>query len=98
MFSDFEQAYAKKKERRQIFLDVMEATIPWDDIYALIRPVYHQPSAKIGMPPFPLEVMQRIHVLQQWFTLSDPLMEEMLIDTPCFALCRDRHDFRADSR
>jgi IS5 family transposase len=28
--------------------------------------------------------MLRIHLLQQWFTLSDPLMEEMLIDTPCF--------------
>jgi IS5 family transposase len=26
----------------------------------------------------------RTHLLQQWFTLSDPLMEEMLIDTPCF--------------
>ena len=32
----------------------------------------------------PWEVMLRIHLLQQWFTLSDPLMEEMLIDTPCF--------------
>jgi IS5 family transposase len=28
--------------------------------------------------------MLRIHLLHQWFTLSDPLMEEMLIDTPCF--------------
>ena len=28
--------------------------------------------------------MLRIHLLQQWFTLSDPLMQEMLIDTPCF--------------
>ena len=28
--------------------------------------------------------MLRIHLLQQWFTLSDPLMEEMLIDIPCF--------------
>ena len=27
-----------------------------------------------------------IHLMQQWFTLSDRLMEEMLIDTPCF--CR----------
>jgi IS5 family transposase len=35
-------------------------------------------------PPFSLEVMLHIHLLQQWFTLSDPLMEEMLIDTPCF--------------
>ena len=83
-FSDYEQVYAKKRTRRQIFLDEMEATIPWDDFHALIRPVYHQPSAKGGRPPFPLEVMLRIHLLQQWFTLSDPLMEEMLIDTPCF--------------
>jgi IS5 family transposase len=28
--------------------------------------------------------MLRIHLLHQWFTLSDPLMEEVLIDTPCF--------------
>jgi len=83
-FSDYEQVYAKKKTRRQIFLDEMEATIPWNNFHALIRPVYHQPSAKGGRPPFPLEVMLRIHLLQQWFTLSDPLMEEMLIDTPCF--------------
>jgi len=27
-FSDYEQVYAKKKTRRQIFLDEMEATIP----------------------------------------------------------------------
>ena len=61
----------------------MEATIAWNAFHALIRPVYQQPSAKGGRPRLPLEVMLRIH-LQQWFTLSDPLMEEMLIDTPCF--------------
>jgi len=83
-FSDYEQVYAKKKTRRQIFLDEMEATVPWEDFYALIRPVYHQPSTRAARPPFPLEVMLRIHLLQQWFTLSVPLMEEMLIDTPCF--------------
>jgi IS5 family transposase len=83
-FSDYEQVYAKKKTRRQIFLDEMEDTIHWEDFHALIHPVYHQPSAKGGRPPFPLEVKLRIHLLQQWFTLSDPLMEEMLIDTPCF--------------
>jgi IS5 family transposase len=56
-FSDYEQVYAKKKTRRQIFLNEMEATIPWDDFHELIRPVYHQPSAKGGRPPFPLEEM-----------------------------------------
>ncbi|QPN59138.1 IS5 family transposase [Synechococcus sp. CBW1002] len=83
-FTDYEQTYAKKKTRRQRFLDEMEATVPWDAFLALISPVYHRPSAKGGRPPFPLVVMLRIHLLQQWFTLSDPLMEEMLIDTPCF--------------
>jgi len=33
--------------------------------------------------PIPLVVMLRIHLLQEWFTLSDQLMAEMLIDTPC---------------
>ena len=63
----------------------MEATIPWYGFYGLIRPVYHQPSAKAGRPSFPLEMMLRIYFLQHWFTLSDPLMEGMLIDTPCFS-------------
>ena len=29
--------------------------------------------------------MLRIHLLQQWFNLSDPAMEEALYDTPVFA-------------
>jgi len=46
--------------------------------------VFHKLSSRGGRPPIPLEVMLRIHLLQQWFTPSDSLMEEMLIDTPCF--------------
>jgi transposase, IS5 family len=83
-FTDYEQIHAKKRTRRQRFLDEMETTVPWEAFLALIEPVYHKPSSKGGRPPIPLEVMLRIHLLQQWFTLSDPLMEEMLIDTPCF--------------
>ena len=44
-FTDYEQTYAKKKTRRQRFLDEMEATVPWDAFLALILPVYHRPSA-----------------------------------------------------
>ena len=43
-FADYEQTFAKKKTRRQIFLEQMEATLPWDLFLSLIRPVYHQPS------------------------------------------------------
>lgn len=80
-FTDYEQTYAKRKTHRQIFLEEMEATVPWDSFLALIQAVYYKPTAKGGRPPFPLEVMLHIH-LQQWFTLFDPLMEEILIDTP----------------
>jgi transposase, IS5 family len=83
-FSDYEQIYTKMRTHRQRFLDEMEITVPWEAFLALIKPVYHKPSSKGGRPSILLEVMLRIHLLQQWFTLSDPLMEEMLIDTPCF--------------
>ena len=39
---------------------------------------------KRGRPPFAVETMLRIHFMQQWFTLSDPAMEESLHDVPLF--------------
>ncbi len=32
--------------------------------------------------PYPLETMLRIHLLQNWFSLSDPAMEEALYEIP----------------
>jgi transposase, IS5 family len=55
----------RKKTRRQIFLEEMEVTVPWDSLLALIQPVYYRPTDKGGRPPFPLEVMLRIQLLQQ---------------------------------
>ena len=52
-FTDYEQIYAKKKTRRQRFLEEMEITIPWEAFLALIEPVYHKPSSKGGRPPGP---------------------------------------------
>ena len=77
------QRFPKKNTRRQIFFDEMEKIICWNDFHALIHPVYHQPSAKGGRASFPLDVIPPIDLVQQRFTLSDPLLEEMLIDTSC---------------
>ena len=49
-----------------------------------MEPVYHKPSSKGGCPKISLELVLRFHLLQQWFTPKDPLMENKLIDTPCF--------------
>jgi IS5 family transposase len=35
-----------------------------------------------GRPPYPLGTMLRIHLLQQWYSLSDPAVEEALIEVP----------------
>jgi IS5 family transposase len=67
-----------KRTRKRIFLDQMQRIIPWDSLVALISK--HAPSGANGRPPFAVAVMLRIHFMQQWFTLSDPAMEEALHD------------------
>jgi len=56
--------------------------VPWSDLVAQIAPF--MPEGKRGRPPFPVESLLRIHFMQQWFTLSDPAMEEALHDVPLF--------------
>lgn len=69
----------KKQTKREKFLAEMQQVIPWTRWLALIEP--HYPKAGLGRRPMPLERMLRIYLLQQWFNLSDPAMEEMLIDS-----------------
>ena len=71
-----------KKTRKQVFLDQMEKVVPWAALVELIAPCY--PEGKTGRPPFSLMTMLRIHFMQQWFTLSDPAMEEAFFDTPLY--------------
>ena len=71
-----------KKTRKREFLDQMEQVVPWDALVELIAPYY--PEGRIGRPPFSLQTMLRIHFMQQWFTLSDPAMEEAFFDTPLY--------------
>jgi IS5 family transposase len=71
-----------RRTRKRQFLDEMERVVPWAALVALIAP--YMPAGQLGRPPFPVEAMRRIHFMQQWFTLSDPAMEEALHDVPLF--------------
>lgn len=71
-----------KRTRKREFLGEMERVVPWSDLVALIAP--YMPEGRRGRPPFAIEAMLRIHFMQQWFTLSDPAMEEALHDVPLF--------------
>ena len=79
-FGDYEQSMAKKRTRRERFLSVMEAVVPWKALIDLIEPHYPKTSSKGGRPPYPLETKLRIHLLQQWYDLSDPAMEDALVE------------------
>ncbi|WP_156818410.1 IS5 family transposase [Cyanobium gracile] len=60
----------------------MDAVVPWQALIALIEPFYPKTGSKGGRPPYPLATMLRIHLMQQWYSLSDPSMENALIEMP----------------
>lgn len=80
-FAALAHATKKKVTRREKFLAEMEAVVPWTRLLALIEPHYPKMGAKGGRPTIPLEVMLRIYCLQQWYALSDPMVEESLYDS-----------------
>ena len=80
--ADLGLSLSTKRTRKREFLADMERVVPWAALVELITP--YAPEGKRGRPPFAVEVMLRIHFMQQWFTLSDPAMEEALHDMPLF--------------
>jgi transposase, IS5 family len=77
-FSDAEQDTKRKKTRREVFLDEMDKVVPWAALESVIEP--HYPRAGKGRHPYPLRTMLRVHLMQQWYALSDPAMEESLYE------------------
>ena len=77
-FADAEYAGKRKKTRREVFLDEMEQVVPWNALLKVIEPFY--PVAGSGRRPYPLQTMLRVHLMQNWFALSDPAMEEALYE------------------
>ena len=71
-----------RRTRKQDFLAQMQRVVPWAALVELIAPYYSE--GKNGRPPFALETMLRVHFMQQWFTLSDPAMEEAFFDVPLY--------------
>ena len=80
-FPGLKHAMKKKQTRRELFLSEMDGVVPWGRLLALIAPHYPKTGPKGGRPPMPLEVMLRVHFLQNWYCLSDPLAEETLYDS-----------------
>jgi transposase, IS5 family len=69
-----------RKSRRELFLDAMNAVVPWSELEALVAP--HYAKAGRGRRPVGLGIMLRVYLVQQWFNLSDPGVEEALYESP----------------
>ena len=77
-FAELEHDSKKRRTRREVFLEKMDALVPWDRLEARIEPFY--PKAGRGRRPYPLAVMLRVHCVQLFYNLSDPGMEDLLYE------------------
>jgi IS5 family transposase len=68
-----------RKSRRELFLDEMNQVVPWAELEALVEPRYAK--AGNGRRPVGLGIMLRTYLVQQWFNLSDPGVEEALYES-----------------
>ena len=69
-----------KRMRKCRFENGVNLAVPSLKILFLIA--QHAPAGKTESPPFAIEVIFRIHMLQQFFGLCDPVIEEALHDIP----------------
>ncbi|MDH1257513.1 MULTISPECIES: transposase [Pseudomonas] len=57
----------------------MDQVVPWKGLIALIEP--HCPKGEGDRPAYPLLGMLRVHLMQKWFSYSNPAMEEAFYET-----------------
>lgn len=77
-FAEAEYAIKKRTTRREKFLARLEELIPWQKLKQQLSKGYQKIGP--GRPPYPLEIMLRIHIMQLVYNLSDPEMEYYLYE------------------
>jgi IS5 family transposase len=65
--SDYELTTTKRQTKRETFLSEIEVVVSWQALIALIEPHSPKASKSGGRPPYPLAIMLRIHLQQQWY-------------------------------
>lgn len=79
LMDELSQARTKKKE----FLEQMDRLIPWGEWEEEIRPCYYK--GERGNKPYGIELMLRLYVLQNLYTLSDEGTVAEVIDSRAFS-------------
>ena len=61
----------------------MDAILPWEQLYELVKPCYYEGVR--GNKPYDLELMLRIHLIQNLYDLSDEGTRNEIIDSRAFS-------------
>ena len=77
---------AQLRTNKKEFLEQMERLIPWGEWKAIIEPYYYK--GERGNKPYDLELMLRLFVVQNLYSLSDMATRDEAI----FGVLRDRAD------
>jgi IS5 family transposase len=78
-FTDIEYGNRKRQTKRDEFLKIMDAIIPWEEWVATVKPFYFDNT--VGRPARGIESMLRMFLLQAWFNLSDEGVEDAIYDS-----------------
>jgi len=71
-------------KRTAAFFAKCDQYIPWEALAAPLKDMYDNTTSKGGASNWPIVMMIKCMMLQKWFNLSDPMLEEMLLDRLSF--------------
>jgi IS5 family transposase len=77
----FAEAFVKTKGISEKNLRGLEQVLNWEALERIVAPVERSPT---GRPAYPILVMIKLLLLQQWYGLSDPALEEAVDDRLSF--------------
>jgi transposase, IS5 family len=74
----------EQRKHSNAFLDKMDQFIDWNHIGKLLKKKYKKTMSADGRPAYPPLPMFKLLLLQRWYSLSDPGLEEALNDRISF--------------
>jgi transposase, IS5 family len=74
----------EQRKHSNAFLDKMDQFIDWNHIGKLLKKKYKKTMSTDGRPAYPPLPMFKLLLLQRWYSLSDPGLEEALNDRISF--------------
>ena len=76
--------FLEHRRTKTTFLDEINELINWQPINAFLRKKIRRKANAVGNPAYPPLAMFKILLLQRWYNLSDPGVEQALLDRLSF--------------